>query len=54
MAANACYRWLGQVIGVFSNGKFQQTGCPKLSTPAARRGCAQGVDSMDGPLVTFS
>jgi hypothetical protein len=54
-AANACYRWLGRVIGVFSNGKFKQTGCPKLSTPAARKGCAQGVDSMDdGPLITFS
>jgi hypothetical protein len=54
-AANACYRWLGRVIGVFSNGKFKQTGCPKLSTPAARKGCIAGVNGMgDGPLITFS
>jgi hypothetical protein len=53
--ANACARWLGRVIGVFSNGAFKRTGCPKLSTPAARRSCVAGVDGMDdGPLVTFS
>ena len=53
--ANACTRWLGRVIGVFSNGAFKRTGCPKLSTPAARRSCAAGVNGMDeGPLVTFS
>jgi len=54
-AANACARWLGRVIGVFSNGAFKRTGCPKLATPAARRSCAAGVNGMDdGPLVTFS
>jgi hypothetical protein len=43
------------VIGVFSNGAFKRTGCPKLATPAARRNCAAGVKGMDdGPLVTFS
>jgi hypothetical protein len=54
-AAGACYRWLGRVIGVFSDGKFKRTGCPKLSTPAARKGCTAGVNGMaDGPLITFS
>src|SRR4051794_22506400 len=54
-AAAACYRWLGRVIGVFSDGKFKRTGCPKLSTPAARKGCTAGVNGMgDGPLITFS
>jgi hypothetical protein len=53
--ADQCYRWLGRVIGVFSNGKFKRTGCPKLATPAARKGCRAGVDGMDdGPLITFS
>jgi hypothetical protein len=53
--ANACYRWLGRVIGVFSNGAFRKTGCPKLATPAGRKGCRAGVDGLDdGPLITFS
>jgi len=49
-----CDRWLGKALGVLTDGKFRDTGCPLLSTPAARRACAAGVKEMDGPLVTFS
>ena len=48
-----CYRWLGKVLGVVSNGEIRETGCAELPR-AARRACEAGVDSMDGPLVTFS
>jgi hypothetical protein len=48
-----CYRWLGKVLGVVSNGEIRETGCAELAR-AARRACEAGVDSMDGPLVTFS
>jgi len=49
-----CDRWLGKALGVLTDGKFLQTGCPLLATAAARRACAAGVKSMNGPLVTFS
>jgi hypothetical protein len=49
-----CDRWLGKALGVLTDGKFLETGCPLLATAAARRACAEGVKSMDGPLVTFS
>ncbi|HET6549365.1 MAG TPA: hypothetical protein VFG79_12950, partial [Solirubrobacter sp.] len=52
--ALACYRWLGKTLGVVSDGKIAKTGCPELPSRAARRACAAGVKSMDGPLVTFS
>jgi hypothetical protein len=52
--ALACYRWLGKTLGVISDGKLAEFGCPELSPAAARRACAAGVKSMDGPLVTFS
>jgi hypothetical protein len=52
--ARTCYRWLGKTLGVVSDGKLADFGCPKLSPAAARRACAAGVKSMDGPLVTFS
>ncbi len=48
-----CYRWLGKVLGVVSNGEIRESGCAELPR-AARRACEAGVDSMDGPLVTFS
>jgi hypothetical protein len=51
--ALTCYRWLGKTLGVVSDGKLAQYGCPKLPK-AGRRACAAGVKSMDGPLVTFS
>jgi len=52
--ATTCYRWLGKVLGVISDGAFRTDGCPQLSPAAARRACVAGVNSMDGPLVTFS
>lgn len=52
--ALTCYRWLGKTLGVLSDGEFRTTGCPQLSSAAARRACVAGVNSMDGPLVTFS
>jgi len=48
-----CYRWLGKTLGVVSNGAIREAGCTELPR-AARRACEKGVDSMDGPLVTFS
>ena len=52
--ALTCYRWLGKTLGVVSDGKLAEYGCPKLPTGAPRKACAAGVKSMDGPLVTFS
>jgi hypothetical protein len=52
--ALTCYRWLGKTLGVVSDGKIRTSGCPQLPTAAARRACEAGVDSMEGPLVTFS
>jgi hypothetical protein len=52
--ALTCYRWLGKTLGVVSDGKLAEYGCPKLPSTAARRACAAGVKSMEGPLVTFS
>jgi hypothetical protein len=52
--AGTCYRWLGKTLGVLSDGKFRDTGCSELSPASARRACVAGVNSMEGPLVTFS
>ena len=52
--ALTCYRWLGKTLGVLSDGAIRTTGCRELSPAAARRACVAGVNSMDGPLVTFS
>jgi hypothetical protein len=52
--APACYRWLGKVLSVVTDGRFEQAGCPALPQPAARRECVRGARSSDGPLVTFS
>ncbi len=49
-----CDRWLGKALGVLTDGRFLDTGCPLLGTAAGRRACTEGVKSMDGPLVTFS
>jgi hypothetical protein len=48
-----CYRWLGKVIAVVTNGEFGEEGCPQLEG-AAERACRAGARTMDGPLVTFS
>ena len=50
----ACYRWLGKVLAVLTDGEFARTGCPRLSGAAARRECAAGASQMDEALVTFS
>jgi hypothetical protein len=52
--ALTCYRWLGKTLGVVSDGKLAEFGCPKLPKGAPRYACAAGVKSMGGPLVTFS
>jgi hypothetical protein len=53
-AQAACYRWLGKALGVLTDGEFERTGCPHLSTAAARSRCRAGARSMDEALVTFS
>jgi hypothetical protein len=50
----ACYRWLGRVLAVLTDGAFERFGCRSLPDAPARRACAQGVRSMNGALETFS
>ena len=50
----ACYRWLGKVLGVVTNGAFQEFGCRSLPDAPARRACTQGLRAMNGALETFS
>jgi hypothetical protein len=51
-AAYSCIHGFGHA---FMRMNLEQLGCPKLSTPDARKGCAAGVNGMaDGPLITFS
>ena len=52
--ATECYRWLGKVLAVLTDGQFETTGCPQLPTPAARDACVAGARTMDEALVTFS
>jgi hypothetical protein len=52
--ATQCYRWLGKVVAVLTDGEFERTGCPQLPTPAAREACIAGARTMDEALVTFS
>jgi hypothetical protein len=49
-----CYRWLGKVIAVLTNGEFEQFGCPAAPSERARRACVQGAQATDEPLETFS
>jgi hypothetical protein len=51
---SGCYRWLGKAIAVLTDGAFEQTGCPKLAAPDARRSCVAGARTMEDALVTFS
>jgi hypothetical protein len=53
-ARSACYRWLGKALAVVTDGAFARDGCPRVSPAAARRACAAGAASMEGPLATFS
>jgi hypothetical protein len=49
-----CYRWLGKVLAVLTNGEFEQYGCGSLRNAAPRRACVQGARAVNEPLVTFS
>ena len=49
-----CYRWLGKVLGVMTNGEFESYGCGSLPTRSARRACLDGVSRMNDALETFS
>jgi hypothetical protein len=53
-ARPSCYAWLGRTLAVVTNGRFARTGCPRLSTPAARTACTAGARRMNRALVTFS
>jgi hypothetical protein len=53
-ARAGCYAWLGRTLAVVTNGRFRQTGCPKLTPEAARTACTAGARRMNLPLVTFS
>jgi hypothetical protein len=50
----ACYRWLGKVLAVLTDGEFEQYGCRTLADSRSRRACLRGVGEIEGPLVTFS
>jgi hypothetical protein len=50
----ACYRWLGKVMAVLTNGAFEGYGCDAAPDARTRRACLQGVAEIDEPLVTFS
>ena len=52
--ALACYRWLGKVMSVLTDGAFEQYGCGSAPDAQRRRACEQGAGEIDEPLVTFS
>lgn len=54
VAGLACYRWLGKVLAVLTNGDFERFGCPAAPTARARRACVRGAGEIEEPLVTFS
>jgi hypothetical protein len=49
-----CYRWLGKVLAVLTNGEFEQVGCRAIPDALSRAACIQGAGELDEPLVTFS
>lgn len=49
-----CYRWLGKVLAVLTNGAFEQYGCGSVPGARSRRACVEGAGEIDEPLVTFS
>lgn len=49
-----CYRWLGKVLAVLTDGAFEEFGCRSLPDAGMRRACVEGVRSMNGALETFS
>ena len=50
----ACYRWLGKVLAVVTDGAFGGFGCRSLPDAPARQACNEGVRAMNGALETFS
>jgi hypothetical protein len=53
-SVDACYRWLGKVVTVLTDGRFETEGCPRLAGPGPREACVEGARSADEALVTFS
>jgi hypothetical protein len=49
-----CYRWLGKVMAVLTDGAFIAYGCSSAPDARTRRACEQGAGEIDEPLVTFS
>jgi hypothetical protein len=49
-----CFRWMGKVLAVVTDGRFRTAGCSKLREPEARRACVAGARTMEEPLETFS
>jgi hypothetical protein len=49
-----CYRWLGKVMSVLTDGAFIAYGCSAAPDARTRRACEQGAEEIDEPLVTFS
>jgi hypothetical protein len=49
----ACYVWLGRTLTIATDGRFGQTGCPKLQASACSA-CTAGARLVDLPLRTFS
>jgi hypothetical protein len=52
--ATECYRWLGRVLAVVTDGAFETTGCPEIASPSGRAACVEGARTTDQPLETFS
>ena len=50
----ACYRWLGKVMSVLTDGAFDSSGGTLGAGARRRRACEQGAGEIDEPLVTFS
>ena len=48
-----CYRWLGRVLTVLTDGAFRDEGCTTLAQPAQEH-CLRGAAQVDEPLATFS
>jgi hypothetical protein len=49
-----CYRWLGKVSAVLTDGAFEEFGCRAVPDKRSRQACIQGARKIDEPLVTFS
>jgi hypothetical protein len=52
-ARGPCYRWLGKVLTIVTDGRFPRTGCARLDAEAKLE-CEAGARTIDEPLETFS